>query len=103
MSNANVRTFFAEMLGTFIFIGTIITVINQKEASLNFLKIGIALMVAIVFLGPISGGAFNPAVSLMLYLNNKVDLTGMYSQIVGQLAGLALIFLVYNNLHAKVK
>lgn len=103
MTDPNVRTFFAEMLGTFIFIGTIITVINQKESPLNFLRIGIALMVAIIFFGPISGGAFNPAVSIMFYLNNKVDITGMFAQIVGQLAGLGLIFIVHNNLHVKDK
>lgn len=103
MNELNRRNFFAEMIGTFIFIGTIITVINADESTMNFLKIGLALMVAIVFLGPISGGAFNPAVSLMFYFNNKIDFPRLCSQLLGQIVGLLLAFIVYTNLTSKGK
>jgi len=97
--------FFAELIGTFIFIGTIITVINSNESSMNFLKIGIALMASIVFLGSVSGGAFNPAVSLMFFLNNKIDIARMSSQILGQIVGCLLAVFVFQNLTSieKVK
>ena len=71
--NKQLLNFIAEFLGTFIFLGTIVTVINSKESIMNFLKIGLALIVSISFFGGVSGGAFNPAVSLLLYLNNIVE------------------------------
>jgi glycerol uptake facilitator-like aquaporin len=95
--------FFAELIGTFIFIGTIITVINSNESSMNFLKIGIALMASIVFLGSVSGGAFNPAVSLMFFLNDKIDLARMSSQILGQIVGCLLAIFAFNKLTSSEK
>ena len=95
--------FFAELIGTFIFIGTIITVINSNESSMNFLKIGIALMASIVFLGSVSGGAFNPAVSLMFFLNDKIYLARMSSQILGQIVGCLLAICAFNKLTSSEK
>jgi glycerol uptake facilitator-like aquaporin len=103
MNEVNRRNFLAEMIGTFIFVGTIITVINNDETTMNFLKIGLALMVSIIFLGPISGGAFNPVVSLMLFINNKIDFNRMCSQILGQLVGLLIAITVYTNLISNGK
>ena len=103
MNNQSRLDFFAELIGTFIFIGTIITVINSNESSMNFLKIGIALMTSIVFLGSVSGGAFNPAVSLMFYINNKVDFPRMCSQILGQIVGCLLAIFAFKKLTSSEK
>ena len=56
----------AEFLGTLLLIGTI-AYVGQP------LAIGAALAVAAYFLGPISGGHFNPAVTLWASLSNKVS------------------------------
>lgn len=103
MNDVNLQNFLAEMIGTFIFVGTIITVINSNDTNMNFLKIGLALMVSIIFLGPISGGAFNPVVSIMLFINNKIDFNRMCSHILGQLVGLFIAIAVYTNLTSKVE
>lgn len=98
---SKILNFVAELIGTFIFLGTIITIINTKESGFNSLKIGLALTVAILFFGGVSGGAFNPAVSLLLYLNNKISLPVMIVQIVAQICGALLAVLVFNNVTSK--
>ena len=57
---------FVEFVGTFIFLSVIL---SQGTA----IPIGIALAAAILFGGAISGGNFNPAVSLMMYLNGTLS------------------------------
>ena len=59
------KKFISEIIGTFIFLSTIIVVVNRLKPSVNLLKIGLALSISIVIFGPISGGHFNPAVSYM--------------------------------------
>ena len=86
----------AEALGTFIFLSVIIFTVNgAKDMGVNWLKIGLALGIAIILFGAISGGHFNPAVSLMFYLNNQLpaDELGLYW--VGQVIGASLALLMY--------
>jgi len=97
----NILNFVAEFIGTFIFLGTIITVINSKESTMNFLKIGLALIVSISFFGGVSGGAFNPAVSLLLYLNNKISLPIMGIQIIAQICGALLAVFIFRYITSK--
>ena len=76
-----------EFIGTFIFLGVILSV-GQA------IPIGAALAVAIMFGGNISGGHFNPAVSLMMFLNKSIDanqlLTYVIAQSLGGISALAL-------------
>lgn len=86
----------AEALGTFIFLSVIIFTVNgAKDMGVNWLKIGLALGISILLFGAISGGHFNPAVSLMFYLNNQLpaDELGLYW--VGQVIGASLALLLY--------
>ena len=86
----------AEILGTFIFLSVIIFTVNgAKDMGVNWLKIGLALGIAILLFGAISGGHFNPAVSLMFYLNNQLpaDELGLYW--VGQVIGASLALILY--------
>lgn len=101
MKNKLALNFLAELIGTFIFLGTIITVINSTESTMNFLKIGLALIVSISFFGGVSGGAFNPAVSLLLYINDKISIQVMAVQIVAQICGCLLAVLVFRNITSK--
>lgn len=62
---------------------------------------GLILMALIVVLGPISGGHFNPAVSIGLFINKKIDLKNfllyLVAQFVGATIGGALLFLIFND------
>ena len=89
------KKFIAEVLGTFIFLGVIITVVNDRKSMANWLKIGLALSIAIVLFGGISGGNFNPAVSFMLFLNNQLSSTELLTYIIGQLIGAVAAYFLF--------
>jgi len=79
--------YLVEFLGTLFFLYIII-------ATNNALAIGAALALAIYLGGKISGGNFNPAVSVMMVMAGKLpkqDLIGyIFAQILGGLAAFEL-------------
>ena len=72
--------FVVEFLGTMFFLYVIL-------ASGNPLAIGLALVVAILVGGKISGGNFNPAVSVMMTAAGKLKKADLLPYIVAQVAG----------------
>lgn len=88
-----VMKFIVELLGTFIFLSVILI---TGEA----IPIGLTLAAMIYWGGEISGGAFNPAVSLALYLNKQISELQLGGHIVAQILGaiLAYYFFKLNNL-----
>lgn len=88
----------AEVLGTFVlvFAGTTTAVLTGGNVLLTALAFGLALMAMIYTVGSISGGHFNPAVSLAMWIRKKINLAefGIYvlSQIVGALLATLLLF-----------
>lgn len=90
--------FFAEIIGTFIFLSVIITsghATSRCADSLTWIKIGLALSVAILLVGSVSGGHLNPAVSVMLYLNKDINVEALVVYIIGQLIGAVLAYFYY--------
>lgn len=77
-----------EFIGTFVFLAVII---KTGEA----VAIGIALAAVIFMGGSVSGGHFNPAVSFMMYLNNKVEFKRFLAYIITQCLGGACALLYY--------
>jgi glycerol uptake facilitator-like aquaporin len=68
-----VQIFFAEFIGTFLFLGTIFSVVKQNSFGIvTPLTIGAALSTSIYMTGKVSGGHYNPAVSLMDYTATKL-------------------------------
>lgn len=63
----------------------------------NWLAIGAALSVAILLGGGISGGAYNPAVTIALYAANKLPKTDLLPYIIVQILGSLLAFYVYKK------
>ena len=78
--------YLVEFIGTFIFLGVILNVVNQKVKWAAF-ALGLALTTAIFFGGGISGGHFNPAVSFMMYLNKAIDIKQLMVYILAQVLG----------------
>jgi len=72
--------FVVEFLGTLFFLYVIL-------ATGNPLAIGLALAVAIMVGGKISGGNFNPAVSVMMVAAGKLKKSDLLPYIVAQVAG----------------
>ncbi len=95
------KSFFAEVIGTFIltFIGcgSVVAAIAMLETSggqFGFVEIigialgfGIALMAAAYSMGPVSGGHFNPAVSIGLALAGRFEWNRLLIYVLGQFIG----------------
>jgi len=53
----------------------------------NWLAISAALGIAILLGGPISGGSFNPAVSIALFVSGKLPISDLFPYITAEVAG----------------
>lgn len=75
-----------EFIGTFLFLSVILS--NGK----NPIAIAVALLAAIYFGGAVSGGHFNPAVSVMMYVSKSINLNKLLGytavQVLGGIAAL---------------
>ncbi len=71
---------FAEFIGTFIFL-LVILVIGQP------IPIVIGLLAAILAFGSLSGGHFNPAVSVMMLVKGAIGVNTCVSYIAAQVLG----------------
>ncbi len=80
-------SYVVEFIGSVIFMYVIITTGSA-------IPIGVTLAGLIYFAGGISGGAFNPAVTLMLFLKKKINATSFVIYLILQFlaAYLAYIF-----------
>ena len=82
----------AEFLGTMFFLCVIL-------ATGDAVAIGLALLIVIFILGKVSGGNFNPAVSVMLAMAGKLSMKDLAPYIIAQvLGGLAAL-----ELYKRVK
>lgn len=94
------RKYLMEFIGTFFLVSTIgHTVINGAPGTIAPLAIGSILMVMIFAGGHISGGHYNPAVTLAVWLRGKCPAADVPGYMIGQVLGaLAASFIV---LHMK--
>ncbi len=83
--------YIVEFLGTLFFLYVIL-------ASGNPLAIGLALCVAIMVGGKISGGNFNPAVSIMMASAGKLPMHDLLPYIAAQVAGGLMALELYKKL-----
>jgi len=68
------------------FLGTLLLVFVIYDTA-NYLAIGAALAVAVMLGGAISGGAFNPAVSIAMMYAGRMPRSDLIPYIVAQIAG----------------
>ena len=93
--------YIAEFIGTFFLVLTIgCSVIGNGAGPLAPLAIGSALMVMIFAGGHISGGHFNPAVTLGVWLRGKCEAKDVAPYMIFQIMGALLAALVVNFLKA---
>jgi len=82
----------AEFIGTLFFLSIILNVVN--DSSVGVIAIAVGLLAAIYMVGGVSGGHFNPAVSVMMFMKGSLpaDMTILYviAQIIGALSALLL-------------
>lgn len=94
------QTYLAELLGTFVLVfGGTTSVVGALRGGLPPLLVapfafGLALMAGLYAFAEVSGGHFNPAVSIGLFLDRRIDGITTLAYIVMQLAGATLASLV---------
>ena len=84
------RIFFAETLGTFLLVSAVLgaALVSGNAAGIGVaLSIGIAVMAMAYAVGPISGGHFNPAVSLGLWAAGRFSINRILFYWVAQVLG----------------
>ena len=95
------KKYFAELIGTFFLVLTIgCSVIGHGAGSLAPLAIGSALMVMIFAGGHISGGHFNPAVTLGIWLRGKCEAKDVAPYMIFQTIGAVLAAIAVKFLKA---
>jgi aquaporin Z len=104
----NKKSFVAEVMGTFILTflgcGAVVTanaMLGNTNGEFGYVEIigialafGIALMAAAYSMGPISGGHFNPAVSISLALAGRFEWKKVWSYVLAQCLGAILAALL---------
>ena len=86
---------FVELIGTFFLVLVIgLTVIAPGAGELSPLAIGAMLMVMVYAGGPISGGHYNPAVTLAVWLRGKCPAKDVPAYLGAQVAGAVLAALL---------
>jgi aquaporin Z len=97
------RKYITEFIGTFFLVLTIGMVVIGGKGDFAPFAIGSALMVMIFAGGHISGGHYNPAVTLAVLLRGKISggeaIVYMIVQVLGSIvAALAVIYLMYDKI-----
>jgi|SRR4030095_9913557 aquaporin Z len=91
--------YIAEFIGTFFLVLTIgCTVIGTRAGVIAPLAIGAALMVMVYAGGHISGGHYNPAVTLGILIRGKVQPADVVPYMAAQFAGGAVAALIVSKL-----
>ncbi|MGH3446702.1 MAG: MIP/aquaporin family protein [Nocardioidaceae bacterium] len=90
---AAMRRYFAELIGMFIFMLAVFGAF-VSESQLAPLGIGAALMVMVYAGGHVSGGHFNPAVSISAWLRGRLPAADLGPYIASQLVGALVAYLV---------
>ena len=87
-NHSSMQKYLVEFIGTFFFLSVIIFTGHP-------LAIGAALTLAIYVGGKISGGNFNPAVTIMMAVGDKMPIANAVPYIIAQIAGGLVALLAY--------
>jgi aquaporin Z len=96
----SMRRLAAELLGTFMLVAAVLggAVVSGNAAGIGVaLAVGLSVMAMIYAVGPISGGHFNPAVTVGMTVAGRFDPKDILPYVLAQLAGgilAALFFLI---------
>jgi len=72
MADSSIKNLASEFVGTFLLVLTVGCNVLSKNEAFGVLSIASVLMVCVYALGSVSGGHFNPAVTVAVFIENKV-------------------------------
>lgn len=77
-----------EFIGTFTFLSVIVNTLSLSPNDFTGpISVGLALIVSIYFGGRVSGGHFNPAVTIMMLIKDKITVIESICYILAQVVG----------------
>ena len=93
----------AEFFGTFWLVfggtGSAVLAAGFPELGIGFtgvaLAFGLTVLTMVYAVGPISGGHFNPAVSVMMFLKNVINMPTLVGYVIAQVVGAVLALYFY--------
>ena len=94
------QKYLAEALGTFALVGVgsfaIISATANPDARIVSIALGfgLALLIGLYAFGEVSGGHFNPAVSIAMYLDRRITMDDLIGYVVAQFIGAIVASLV---------
>ena len=86
------KAMLVEFLGSLFFFSIILHVVS--DPTINIIAIPVGLLAAIYLGGSISGGHFNPAVSLMMLLKEKISAITFVLYVIAQVMGAITAILI---------
>ena len=103
------KKYIAEFIGTAVLVlfGTGIAVVSGGNLVATSLAFGLAIIAEAYVIGNISGCHVNPAVSLSMLISKKLDtkdfICYVIAQILGAIAGTAILYLILSNTNIGVE
>lgn len=97
------KKYIAEFLGTLVLVlfGTGIAVVSGGDLVATSLAFGLAIVACAYVIGNISGCHVNPAVSFAMLISKKLNIKDficyVVSQVLGAIAGTAILFFILSN------
>jgi len=95
------KKYVVEFIGTFFLVLTVVLTVNGTAGNIAPLAIGSILMVMIFAGGHISGGHFNPAVTLGVWIRGKCPWSNFATFLVGQLLAGTLAAMAFKYVVGK--
>lgn len=94
--SSSVRKYTAELFGTFtlVFVGSVAILATKTDVGSHYIQIGfafgLALLAGLYAFGEVSGGHFNPIVSIAMALDGRLERRHLVPYWIAQLAGAIL-------------
>ena len=93
---------FFELIGTFLFVYVFIHINKTtgdtfKDPTLKTATICVTLFAIMLMFGSISGGYFNPAITVAKYWDNSLTVVDTTTYIIAQLCGGVAAYYLWNN------
>jgi aquaporin Z len=80
------------------FLGTMLLSFVIFSSGGNYVAIGVTVAIIILLGGPISGGAYNPAVAIALFYAKKLSVTDLVPYIIAEISGCVAGYEVFKML-----
>ncbi len=99
----NFKSYFVEFIGTFYLVFTVGAVLLLGgDGVINAIAIGLALMIMVYAGGYISGGHYNPAVSLAAVIRKALPVSEFIPYVISQIIGATAACLLINHFSGHI-